>query len=578
VADQNHCYHVLSWVPAGCEIETEVYLKKGMISVFKQYQAVLFTLILGLVGLFQSFYPTILSGFTRLQSDLGDTRFNHYLLEHSFQWIAGSSLHSSLWDPPFFFPASNVLAYSDILLGVAPTYWALRLINFSPIPAFQIWMIIQQVLTYTLAIVFLRRLLSCSWAASALGAYLITFGNPRLAQIGRHQLLPLYFLLGAPISLVEVWRSDSKTHRWFWTVVGGACLVLQMITAFYYVWFAGLVTLVLIVVAFLLPSTRQELLTFMKRGWAEILLILAICALTVMPVVARYLSVVSEVGMRDFSEVVVGVPQLSHLFFTGTKNYLWGWLDAFGSGQLTQEKQLGIGFVSLGAVCLGLLVIPVKRFQVLVCLSLFLLVLITFELPNGFIALEYLHRFLPGTGAIRAPGRIIFIFLILYGIALACLTDYLLKEKISYSLCCILVCLIVAEQSRSLSSYGFRQNNKTIASLVKAIEKGESCNSFLLVQEGTHFPSLKYQLDAMWAGLKAGLPTVNGYSGNSPANWNLASNIFTTHDEYNQLIHAANMWRMKTQEKEICLLRRDRYGKAALVGFNESSKSVVARN
>ena len=51
----------------------------------------------------------------RYPGDLADTRFNNIILEHDYQWLIGSQ--ESLWDPPFFYPAKNMLAGGDNHLG-----------------------------------------------------------------------------------------------------------------------------------------------------------------------------------------------------------------------------------------------------------------------------------------------------------------------------------------------------------------------------------------------------------------------------------------------------------------------------
>jgi hypothetical protein len=62
-----------------------------------------------LAGLIMAFHPTLWSGFGRLQTDLGDTRLNNYLLEHGWRWLSGDP-GVRLWHPSFFYPAPNALA------------------------------------------------------------------------------------------------------------------------------------------------------------------------------------------------------------------------------------------------------------------------------------------------------------------------------------------------------------------------------------------------------------------------------------------------------------------------------------
>src|SRR5262245_34942640 len=88
-------------------------------------------LLLGL-GIVMTFHPTLLSGLTRMQTDPGDTRFVHYGLEHFHRWAMRLSPNENFFDPPFFYPARNVNAYSDMLIGAAPLYSLFRVFFIPP--------------------------------------------------------------------------------------------------------------------------------------------------------------------------------------------------------------------------------------------------------------------------------------------------------------------------------------------------------------------------------------------------------------------------------------------------------------
>jgi len=45
------------------------------------------------------------------------------------------------------------------------------------------------------------------------------------------------------------------------------------------------------------------------------------------------------------------------------------------------------------------------------------------------------------------------------------------------------------------------------------------CAAFFFSPLWSYAPAWKYQIDAMWAGLLSGVPTLNGYSGNAPPGW-----------------------------------------------------------
>ena len=62
--------------------------------------------------------------FSRVPGDLGDARFNNYVLEHFYQWISGTV--QGYWNAAFFYPYSGTMAFSDTLLGSAPLYALFR--------------------------------------------------------------------------------------------------------------------------------------------------------------------------------------------------------------------------------------------------------------------------------------------------------------------------------------------------------------------------------------------------------------------------------------------------------------------
>lgn len=82
----------------------------------------LFYTVISLIGIMMMYFPTILSGFTRIQAERADTRILHYFLEHSFQLLVNRNYTGTLWSPSFFYPFKNALAFSENLFGCAPIY------------------------------------------------------------------------------------------------------------------------------------------------------------------------------------------------------------------------------------------------------------------------------------------------------------------------------------------------------------------------------------------------------------------------------------------------------------------------
>ena len=108
-----------------------------------------------------------------IPGDLGDARFNNYVLEHFFQWLSGHV--ESYWDAPFFYPFQQVTAFSDNLLGSVIFYVPWRALGFDRETAFQLWIIIGYVLNYLSAAWVLRKM-NFKPVASGLGAFFSRLG------------------------------------------------------------------------------------------------------------------------------------------------------------------------------------------------------------------------------------------------------------------------------------------------------------------------------------------------------------------------------------------------------------------
>ncbi len=98
-------------------------------------------LLLCVLGLLATGYPTLFSGFAQVQGGAGDPLLVNFTLEHTYRWPTDMPLADDLWSPPIFYPESGVATYTDLLLGLAPLYWPWRFIGGGPHTAYQWWML-----------------------------------------------------------------------------------------------------------------------------------------------------------------------------------------------------------------------------------------------------------------------------------------------------------------------------------------------------------------------------------------------------------------------------------------------------
>ena len=97
-----------------------------------------------------------------------------YVLEDGYRWLTG--LDKSFWSAPFFYPAPNVIAYSDNHLGSLLFYSAFRLLGQGRETAFQLWV----VTIFTLNYIGLDAALSRNFTTSESSNTLTTRSRPYL--------------------------------------------------------------------------------------------------------------------------------------------------------------------------------------------------------------------------------------------------------------------------------------------------------------------------------------------------------------------------------------------------------------
>jgi hypothetical protein len=317
--------------------------------------------LVGVLGILMTHHPMILSGLQRVQVSLIDTRFNNYVLEHAYRWSIGARNHTEFWNPPFFYPARNVAAYSDLLLSVAPVYMIFRACGLPPDTAMQLWMMTLSALNYVLAYRFLGRRFGLAPPAASVAAFLFAFGAPRINQLGHPQLIPQFFSLVTIDALGRLFASaqdppavGKRALLWLAAMLG---VVTQLYAGFYLGWFLILALGIAAIVALLGHRLRPVFLATLRRDAFLIAAAGLAGALLLWPLLSHYLAAGREFGPRYYMTVRQFLPEWKSLFYLGPDNWLWGWWvgpDPQPIHLREDEKRIGIGMATTLAAALGL--------------------------------------------------------------------------------------------------------------------------------------------------------------------------------------------------------------------------------
>ncbi len=485
-------------------------------------------LALGL-GLFLMTYPMWLSGFRSVVGGEGDPRLVGFSLEHGWGWLARRPPHLSFWDPPLYYPVKNVAAYADLMFASGAVNWPWRLVHLSPATAFELWLLAALILDFWAFYAFLARGLSCTPAASGLGAFLFTFGSARAANAVHPQLLFELFVAGALWALARAFELTdapaSAGRRRLALDLVFLCLVLQTWSSFYPLFFSGVFLLVALLAALAVRSARRRLLRLLAADGVFLAIFASAAVLAVRPVVSHCHSASQLLGLRHWTVIQKLAPRLWSWVLLGETSRLYGWIHRIPAvagvapGHVGTRVQ-GLGLATPVLAALGLWWERRRTVTRLLVSVTLVVVVATTVAPGGVWLWPRVAGWIPGVRAVRALGRIGIYLLVPAGVGLAFLVDRMrlhLRRRFT-PLCLVLLAVVGLEQAHRIPSYDkveARQRVERIASHL-----GPECQAFY-VSSRRPLPLPAFQADAMWAASLSGTPTINGRYGNFPPDYYL---------------------------------------------------------
>ena len=477
------------------------------------------TALAAAASLLLAHHTLVASGLRRVPGDPGDVRFVHYCIEHTWAWLTGHPLHRRFWDLPFFFPAPDTGAYSDVLLGVAPPYWLFRALGADPEGAYAGWLLVSTALNAAAATWLLRGALGVRWLAAATGGVLVAAGAPRIHLLNHPQLICTYWLLAAVGLLVVALRAPGTWRARAAWLLAGCAAAAEAWSSYYLWWFLALALAIALAVGLLLKATRPGVLEALRRDWAAIAVAAGLSLLMVLPLLQGWWSVAHAVGLRDARDVFLARGQ--SWLNIGPDSWWYGALvrRLTGLRYQTNEQQYGVGLLTLAAVAFGFWRAR-HRGGVVVsasprCSSCF------WRRRSGTGARPrrgtWCTRWSPGRGGFRAVPRVGLVVLVAWAAGLALAVDALARSRGRVAAALAVLCLL--EQGVAYVHFVPALDRERVDRIAREVPAG--CPAFVYTPPPDGWPPWHAQIDALWVADVARVPTLNGYSGNSPPGWGL---------------------------------------------------------
>lgn len=477
---------------------------------------------------------------SQLPGDLGDGRFNNYVLEHFYRWISG--LEPDFWNAPFFAPYPDTIAFSDNLLGSAPLYALVRGLGLDRESAFQGWYLLSYVLNYAAAAFVLTRMKFKPWSA-ALGAFFFTFGLPVLAQENHAQLA---YRFGIPLACYSLWkffqqpRLKALAGAAFWTV-------WQLYLSIYLGILLGmLLAAMLVLLLFFYPAQRRwgvfwSLPDRLREAWhaAKIRerigapVLGAASAMTAVLLMQPYFHATRIYGFfRGWDEVALTLPHWQS-YLLADNSLIWQWVTKQGSFleaymtdfPLRHEHQLFPGFALLILLFAGLFlwrrVEPAHRRTALAALAAVAVLMIVTFLWDDFSLYRYVWK-LPGMKSLRSVTRVQLVLMFPLSVYMAAVLNALEKRPFfsmrwgNAALIFIAALLIGESALYTHSTVSKVDAQARLADLRAQLPASVPDDPVLMLVSDPSEPAYMSELDGMLLAQDLGWKTMNGYSGNIP--------------------------------------------------------------
>ena len=520
----------------------------------------LIALGLGVAGTIQYHAAQFTSRFDTFFGDRGDARGFVYFCEHWYQALLGKT---TLMSPGIFYPTPGTLAFSDLLVGFAIPYSAVRALGVNMFSAVEVVVIGLTLATYVAAFLLLKRVLRFDLVPSIIGAMFFTFSSPKFFQTGHIQLqfilaLPLIFIL-----LILFYQRAAELSQWkgaIYLAAASVCLLLQLTTTFYYAWYFVLWSFLFFGVALILPASRKSLFALLRKYWLAVVVSSAVFLAGFLPFMLIYARTIRVGEWYSYKNVTEMIPEWWSLLSMGDGNYIWGWLSALVRPEpwpaTWGELMIGIGLVP-SVTLLLLLVFAVyitkvqffkgrntiaskfsppltsgaQAFFAAMIFATIILYALGLKYRQDSSPWIWVYTYFPGARAIRAMSRFVIMLTLPISIGIAYVTNVALRHalsqrrysrRIALSIAITVVAAFgVVEQFGRFKVGGTGFSKKAEMAYVQAMAEKlpRDCEAFYVAPgKGKHNP-FEYQYDAMLISIVSGVPTINGSSSQFPPQW-----------------------------------------------------------
>ena len=487
------------------------------------------------------FFRNIL-GNELLFGDTGDGRLTTLVAEHWWHFLCGHEKFSEL---AIFFPHTNALAYSDMLLVFGMLHSLLRLLHFDMYMAYKYTLILVHIFgTFSLFYLCCRKFkMSVLWSIGAVLAF--SFSTSYALICNHTQMLGISL-----VPILCVWLVDciqkyihhQNYHKSALLFVCGFVLLLynSWYVAYFNLIFALIFAVVYVCQMYLNHLSFKPFMTAFYTLKLKLAGYMLISAILLLPFYRIYMPIMDSSGGFNYENTKSCLPELIDLINVGEENWLFGWfIQYLGLVQRSYSEELMIGFsvilLLLYAVTfvVGFQKINLKlnapqtsaqnKYTLIAVNSVFIGILICLILvirltPDGWSLWYFVFEFVPGARAVRAVARFVFVLSLPMSIISAYTADKFIKLSHKKATATALL-MIAAIWLSGINKNGIRagwERRQQQQFLAQVATPPKDVEVFYIRAKQV---GIYEQMNAFEIANFYGLKTINGYSGSVPKNW-----------------------------------------------------------
>jgi len=502
------------------------------------------------IALFIEFYWTTLrTKFRLMAGDEGDAIVIATLHEHVYQSLLG---RASLLNPPFYFPTKGVLGFTDAFLLNQIFYAPLRALGVEQLLAIEVmWMTLTVMGGVAFALLLYRFFLVRLWLA-ILSAGLFAFSHALYMKIIHSQHLAIHFLpIVGLLALSALLREKPPARTAIFAFAAGLLYGLVFTTGFYMPWFFTFFLLLALPV--FVVRYRATIVDY-ARAHRRRLIVASIAgaagfAIGAALLLSIYGPAIATLRGMSANQYLVTAATFRDIINVSDGNLLWGVL--LRATRIVPLERLQMTEVHLAVTPLLVLATVIgtawllrhrqlsgyERMAAALCLAVLFgyvtLYVLTISFRGTSSLFLFVQKIVPGAIAIRVGFRSQVVSGLFITLAFAVAAEAYLRRSERQdaahpstgrgrALAILLLGGVLALEQVDLKSLSFADRDHELATIASAPPPPAACRVFAIYNDG----SRKLQaihIDAMRLAQRFGIPTLNGYSGGNPPDWDFGN-------------------------------------------------------